>query len=345
MPAKSNTEAFIKKAREIHGDKYDYSKVEYKGNRIPVIIICPKHGEFLQTPHEHLSGCGCKKCYMEKAGDIRRKQNKDFIEQLKSVHGDKYDYSKTIYTGANEKIIVTCPKHGDFEINASNHLRGQGCNKCANEKKGLYRKHSNESFIEAAIKIHGKKYDYSKVNYKGSKIPVTITCPEHGDFIQRPNDHLMGHGCPDCAKHFGIAEKTVLQGLREKYGVVSYQYKEKFLHSKTSSKTIDFYLPDYKIGVEYQGAQHFGPNKRFGGEECYEIQHQRDLDKFKVCEENGIKMFYISFEKNVPENYFIIVYRTLDDLLNAIDEYIEQTNKLNEIIENVVASVLNEIHK
>jgi hypothetical protein len=154
----------------------------------------------------------------------------------------------------------------------------------------------------------------------------------------------MGRGCPECGKRFGIAEKAVLKALRERYGVVSYQYKEPFLRSRTSYKSIDFYIPEYKIGVEYQGAQHLGPNIRFGGEESYIIQHQRDLDKFKVCEENGIKMFYISFEKKIPEEYFTKIYTSLDDLFSAIDDYIEKTEQINELTNRIVSDLLNEIH-
>ena len=344
MPSKSNNDLFIAKAKQIHNNKYDYSKVNYINNRTPVEIICPKHGSFFQTPHEHLDGCGCQKCKLEKQSLNRRKKQLDFISQLKELHGGKYDYSKTVYTTAHDYITVTCPKHGDFKIRASNHLRGQGCPLCRNEKIGQSKRSTNEIFIDKAKKVHGGKYDYSKVDYKGNKIPVIIICPEHGEFLQRPNDHLMGHGCPECAKKFGIAEKLVLKALREKYGVVSYQYKESFLQSRTSYKSIDFYLPDYKIGVEYQGAQHLGPNIRFGGEECYKIQYQRDMDKFKVCEENGIKMFYISFEKKIPKEYFAKIYTSFDELFSAIDDYIEKTERINELTDRIVSNLLNEIH-
>lgn len=344
MPLKSNNDLFISKANGVHNNKYDYSLVNYVNNTTPVEIVCPKHGVFSQTPHDHLSGCGCRKCYQERRSFERRKKQEDFIEQLKRVHGDKYDYSKTVYTTSHDYITVTCPKHGDFKICANNHLNGQGCPLCGNEKKGAYRKYTTNIFIEKAKNVHGEKYDYSKVDYKGNKIPVIIICPEHGEFLQRPNDHLNGHGCNECGKKFGVKEKAILGALRERYGVVSYQYRENFLHSKTSYKTIDFYLPDYKIGVEYQGAQHFAPNVRFGGEKSYTLQYQRDVDKFKVCEENGIKMFYISFENNVPENYFTKVYTSLDDLLSAIDQYIVDTKRLNEIVGKVVSNLLGEIH-
>lgn len=215
MPLKSNSNLFVDKAKKIHGDKYDYSKVNYTNNRTPVEIICPEHGSFYQTPHDHLSGNGCMKCYSDIRGLMRRKTRGDFIVQAKKVHGDKYDYSKTNYVKSNEKVTVTCPVHGDFEIYPQNHLKGQGCKLCGNLKKGQYRKSSTNEFVKAAIFIHGDRYDYSEVDYNGNKIPVKIICPEHGEFLQRPNDHLSGHGCPECAKKFGIKEKYVLNALRE----------------------------------------------------------------------------------------------------------------------------------
>lgn len=344
MPSKSNNDLFIAKAKQIHNNKYDYSKVNYTNNRTPVEIICPKHGSFFQTPHEHLSGCGCEKCYRERQSIDRRKKHDNYISQVKEVHNNKYDYGKTVYTKATDYITVTCPEHGDFTICARNHLMGQGCPICGNKRKGQFKKYTNEIFAEKSKKVHGDKYDYSKVDYKGNKIPVIIICPEHGEFLQRPNDHLMGRGCPECGKRFGIAEKAVLKALRERYGVVSYQYKEPFLQSRTSYKSIDFYIPEFKIGVEYQGIQHFFPSKRFGGDEHYSIQYQRDLDKFNVCEENGIKMFYISFEKKIPEEYFTKIYTSLDDLFSAIDDYIEKTKQINELTNRIVSDLLNEIH-
>lgn len=62
MSKKKTTEQFISEAIKVHGDKYDYSKVEYKGCNTDVLIICPIHGEFSQTPTHHLLGCGCKRC-------------------------------------------------------------------------------------------------------------------------------------------------------------------------------------------------------------------------------------------------------------------------------------------
>lgn len=118
--------SFIQKAREIHGDKYDYSKVEYKNNYSKVTINCPEHGDFEQKVTSHISGHGCAECV-----GLRKNTNESFIEKSKKVHGYRYSYSKVSYVCSQEKVTITCPEHGDFEQIANAHLRGQGCPGCA----------------------------------------------------------------------------------------------------------------------------------------------------------------------------------------------------------------------
>ena len=104
------TELFIEKSKLIHGDKYDYSKVDYKNANTKIIIICKIHGEFYKTPSKHTnSKQGCAKCsgYYIPTTD-------EFIENAKLIHGDRYDYSKVDYKYSNENVIITCKVHGDF---------------------------------------------------------------------------------------------------------------------------------------------------------------------------------------------------------------------------------------
>lgn len=118
---------FIKRAREVHGDKYDYSKVEYKNEREPVCIICPKHGEFWQAPGNHLNGQRCDECYK----DSKTLSNEEFISRAKKAHeGENYDYSKVEYTGSEDDVTIICSKHGEFTQRAADHLQGKGCSKC-----------------------------------------------------------------------------------------------------------------------------------------------------------------------------------------------------------------------
>jgi hypothetical protein len=197
---KITTKEFIEKAKQIHGDKYDYSKTEYVNNKTKICIICPIHGEFWQRPSDHLSKCGCPKC-----GSLRSNgkyvDNSIIMNKFKEIHDNKYDYSKVEYKGAHTKVCIICPEHGEFWQLPSSHSNGSGCPKCA--KKGRISK-TNINFINEAKLVHSDIYDYSKVDYKGSKEKICIICPKHGEFWQESASHLNGSGCPKCAKEIKI---------------------------------------------------------------------------------------------------------------------------------------------
>ena len=136
MSQKLTTEEFIKKAREVHGDKYDYSKVEYVGNKAKVTIICTEHGEFLQSPHKHLSGHGCEKCFRESIAKRYSMGREKFIEKANAIHNGFYDYSEVEYVNGHTKVKIICPIHGIFEQDPASHLQGHGCPFCADVENG-----------------------------------------------------------------------------------------------------------------------------------------------------------------------------------------------------------------
>lgn len=207
MSKSLTTQIFIERAKKIHGDKYNYSKVNYINITTKVCIICSKHGEFWQTPHAHLSGQGCPIC----AG-IKKHTTEEFIELARKVHGDKYDYSKVNYINNKTPICIFCTKHGEFWQAPESHLQGKGCIKCAGIENL-----TTEDFIEKARKIHGDKYNYSKVNYVNNHTKVCIICPEHGEFWQKPNAHLNGNGCPKCCGRNKTTEEFIKEA-KNKYG-------------------------------------------------------------------------------------------------------------------------------
>jgi hypothetical protein len=194
---------FIEKSIKKHGDKYDYSKVEYVDSQTKVCIVCPEHGEFWQVPSGHVRGYGCPKCANRDRGKEKRKDGSDFVFESIKVHGTRYNYSKTKYINVRTKVCIICPEHGEFWQVPSAHLQGQGCPKCA----GRYM--DNNLFFQKAHEVHGDKYDYSKVEYVDSKTKVCIICPEHGEFWQVPSKHLYGRGCPKC----GIEERSDKQKI------------------------------------------------------------------------------------------------------------------------------------
>ena len=208
MAKKYTQEEFIEKAKAIHGDKYDYSKVEYVNGRTKICIICPEHGEFWQIPNSHLMGKGCKMCGIENTVSKNSDTQKDFIEKAKAIHGDKYDYSKVKYIDSSTKVCIICQEHGEFWQRPYCHIQGQGCYKCGIKKNSNAYRKNNSDFIKNAALIHNNKYNYSKVEYINNHTKVCIICPEHGEFWQTPKHHLHGHGCPFCSNRFGYTNES-----------------------------------------------------------------------------------------------------------------------------------------
>jgi hypothetical protein len=187
---KYNTDEFIRLARLVHGDTYDYSLSNYVTNKTGVVIVCKTHGRFLQSPNNHLRGMGCRSCSNEKfKSDVAK-----FIRKSKNKHGDKYDYSLVEYVNNKTDVEIFCKDHGSFLQSPNMHLRGHGCPDC-NKSKML----TTDSFIDKAINIHGDRYDYSRVKYISSQTPILIVCKQHGAFPQRPSSHLSGRNCPVCS--------------------------------------------------------------------------------------------------------------------------------------------------
>lgn len=206
MKSKITTEEFIRRSRIAHGDKYDYSKSVYVKSSKNVLIICQKHGEFWQSPGMHYGKHrqGCPKCGLEKLADISLKNSiglEEFIRRSRIVHGDKYDYSKSIYKSTKERIIVICPEHGEFYPSPQNHLyHGTGCPKCAINDRNNNLKLSHDQFLSRAREIHGDKYEYTEsTDYKNDRTSITVTCSKHGEFRQCRNSHMLGKGCQKCA--------------------------------------------------------------------------------------------------------------------------------------------------
>lgn len=284
---RKTTEQFIEEAQQVWGDKFDYSKVEYKTRLEKVCIICPEHGEFWQTPAQHLSGAlGCKACWSEKYS----KSTEDFIKEAIKIHGDKYNYSKTIYKTARQKVTIICPKHGEFEQLANAHLQGEGCFQCERERRAK----STENFIKEAKKVHGDTYDYCKVNYINRNTPVIIICPKHGEFEQLPSNHLQGKGCSHCKskEQAALFNRLVEDFPNEE---ILYEVGNRIV-PWLEGQRFDIYFPKYNIAIEYNGPQHYMPIQKLGGELAYLKTIERDREKRKKCKENGCVLFELKYK-------------------------------------------------
>jgi len=307
---KSKTEIFIEKSNLKHNNFYDYSKTVYTRATEKVLINCPIHGDFSQLPNNHKKS-GCPKCGNIKIGNFQRGTFEVFLEKAKVIHKNKYDYSLVDYKKDKEKIKIICKKHGQFWQMPYAHLKGQGCKKCISEANTS----STEKFITKANKKHKFKYDYSLVLYKNSKRKVTIICKEHGNFLQIPNGHLNGFGCPQCGSKY-ISEDKLFQFLKANLKTeVILQYKPLWL----GLQSLDIFLPKYNLAVEYQGIQHFKPIRKFGGKLKYEKVKILDKRKFDLCKTNNCKLYYFNyFQKEIPDVYLDKVYNNEQELLKEI---------------------------
>ena len=283
------TDTFIKRSKIKHGDKYDYSLVEYKDSRTNVKIKCKKHGIFNQNPLCHYNGSGCRKCYSE---NIKTFTKEEIIEEANKKHNFKYDYSLLPdKLTKKEKVTIICENGHHFLQNMKDHIgyrRSNGCKFCSKPCS------DTESFIRLANEKHGNKYDYSKSEYKGQKVKTIITCPRHGDFPQTPGNHYhLGRGCPRCGESKGELE---IRKFLESNNI--YFEKEKTFEDCVNLGRLrfDFWLPEYNTCIEFDGLQHFKPVKQFGGLEEFKLTKQRDLVKNKYCLDVGIRLIRINYK-------------------------------------------------
>lgn len=296
MPKKFTRDEFIEKAKSVHGDKYNYRDVIYRGYYSKIEIICPKHGKFIQSVNVHLSGYGCPKCAKENSlGRIskKRKTTEQFINEARQIHGDKYDYSKVVYETEQIKVPIICPIHGVFWQKPNKHICAkQGCPKCGRERTTKLQYKDGNVVLNELKRIFGDKYDYTDFKYTKTRNKVTLICKKHGPFSARVDHLLNGHGCPKCqGSHLEIIIDGMLRDNNIKY---VYQYRNKEILNRQS---LDFYLPDYKIAIEFQGIQHVTVIKHkklkyTTSKEDVKYIQELDIKKKETCDKNGIELIY-----------------------------------------------------
>lgn len=295
---KLTTNKFIQKAKEVHGELYNYSESIYLNNHTKIKIICSEHGEFEQTPANHLSNHKCIYC----AG-LNKKTTDKFITEAKVIHGDKYDYSLVNYIGSKSNVTIKCFEHGEFKQAAISHLSGAICPKCSISEQ---RKTTEEFIIEAKL-IHNEKYNYDNTIYITSKLKVIISCDKHGIFKQNPRLHLEGKGCPICKESKGEREiRNYLNNIGVKFEVQKRYSDCKNIHTLP----FDVYVPSINTCIEYNGRQHYRPIKVFGGDKGFELTQKRDKIKMEYCRDNNIPLCIIRYDEDI--------IKVLDKLFNWV---------------------------
>lgn len=268
------TKEFILRAKKIHGDKYDYSKVTYINAHTKVTIICPKHNEFKQTPKHHVNdGYGCNLCGYEIGSKKQALTSKEFIAKAKKIFGNTYDYSKVNYISQSHKVEIICKKHGAFMQYAGNHIyHGKGCNKCGIESAREKTQMSQKEFISRCRDIHLDFYDYPNTIYKGVYEDISIYCPIHGEFIQTARNHLKGNGCIKCGidKVSNLKRgntKTFINKAREVHDD-KYDYS-KTIYGKNNSDKVIILCPEH-------GAFEQAPSKHLSGDGCSKCSNKHE---------------------------------------------------------------------
>lgn len=285
---KWDQEKYINECKKIHGDIFNYSKVEFNGFNSRIIIICNEHGEFEQSARGHRKGRGCSMCSKNK-----KKNTISFTNEVKSIYQDKFDYSLINYKGDRVKVELICKIHGNFWQWPGHLLKGHCCQKCSK----LARITEEEYVIQANI-VHSNKYIYPSGEYKNKRTKMRIICPKHGDFYQLPKHHLNGIGCKECGESKGEKEiKKILESLN-----IIFEKEKRFDNCKYKKPLpFDFYIPYYNICIEYDGIQHYKSIEWFGGEESLSSNKVRDQIKTNFCIENDIKLIRISYKENIEE--------------------------------------------
>jgi hypothetical protein len=290
----TDTKSFIKRAKLLHGDKYNYDKTTYINSKTKVTVTCPVHGDFEQNPANHYTKSGCPKC--ARFGYVRSAE--EVIKQFITVHGTIYDYRLVNYLDENTHIDIICPTHGVFTQQPKGHKQGQGCPKCAIAARTL----TKNEILQRFQKAHGSKYDYSKVDYNNKDSKVVIICPEHGEFQQRPADHWKGIGCQKCSGN-GFDSSlpgylyylSINNGQAYKIGITNKSVQERF--------TV----------TDLQSIQVLSLWKFTDGAECYAAE-QAILKQFKEFQYKDQKLL----SSGNTELFNVDIYQTYKEQIDEI---------------------------
>ena len=255
---------------------------EYEWNAEPAVLI---------------RGHGCPRCARKQISVNKTLTHEDFLKQMEKVNSDIEFLS--VYTGARNPIKCKCKKCGcEWETKAGSLQHGHGCRVCGYEKVSQLLTKTNEEFLSQLKKKN--PYIYPLEEYKHGRQVMKFKCLQCSYiFTSSPHEVLAGHGCPSCKCSQG--EKLIKQFLDDYNIEYIYQYKTQDCKN-INTLSFDFYLPEIKTVIEYDGQQHFKPVS-FGSKneekvlKNFKEGQKRDKIKNKYCEDNGIKMIRIPYTK------------------------------------------------
>ena len=226
--ANLGADEILSRLTKVHGCKYKFEIPLDAITKTKINFICPEHGEQTAKIGDLLKGSECRECSIKKRAAKKTLTTEQWIKKAKSIHGDRYDYSKAVYKSARTKLIVTCKEHGDFKIDPSNHIHlKRGCKICSggnffnadNSKKRL----TQTQFLQRANKVAPVNLDFSKSVFHDTRTKVVVTCKIHGDFEILPSNLFQGANCRECAQTQAgrkrrVSKKDLIDRLKTKFG-------------------------------------------------------------------------------------------------------------------------------
>lgn len=283
MANKDLKSSFITRAREVHGDKYDYDKVVYVKSILPVCITCPEHGDFMQRPDVHLRGHGCPACK-----GLKRMDKEEFVRRSNEIHHNKYDYSLVEFKGTKTKVQIICPEHGPFWQLPKNHLKGQGCPECGKRYAQEWQKNNPQSFLKASKDRFNDSYEFPFIDseYENYHSLITVKCKKCGHSFKKIASYHLAlpfGGCRYCYSSQSRGERELVNFITNllPQNIAVSLNDRRFL----SGMELDVLIPSLNIAFEYNG--------------CYwhsEEQHHDKyyhLNKTEKCEKQGLRLIHI----------------------------------------------------
>ena len=307
-------QVFIEKAKQKHGNKYDYLNTVFVRIKDKVSIFCNKcQKDFVKQAGSHLQGGGCQIC--ARAVPSKNKLTiEEFLIAAKKTHGEKYDYTNVIYINSVTKVKIFCLQCNIlFEQRPNWHLRGEGCRSCQYKANTKNRTKSTQQFIDEAKVIHFDMYDYSQVVYISSMKKVIILCKQcNNTFHQIPSAHLRGQGCSNCIQ--SVMELKMINNVFIPLKIEIKRQKKIKTTDFFQQQELDFYqqFPHNIIGVEMDGKQHFqkcsfGSKNQEQISANFESQKIRDQRKNIWCFNNNVHLLRIS--NSVDPNTYMKIWQ------------------------------------
>lgn len=287
IPCEKINRRYVDRAIRKFSGKFDYSETDMSAEKgAEVKIHCPEHGMFKSRLRNHLSSkCGCPVCGREDNLLERTKYKTldDIVPKARMIHGDNYKY--VAYDRDKSILIFECPKHGKRAQLLTSHFSGRGCRLCGYENRTI----TKDEFLNRAKKTHpeGYRYKLSELKTVNDKITIIHDCGR--EYKARVSNHLSGQGCRACRGSLGEAK---IKEFLEHNGI---DFIQQFMFDGYLFR-YDFFIPELKMLIEYDGEQHFRPVEYFGGEEAFKRLQSNDRKKNKLAKEKGYLLMRISYK-------------------------------------------------